>query len=590
MSKALELIEALNGTTHNQVKFQPVKTKALAWARVSTDMQAERGSSMDEQLKQIREYAEKHDIEIVAEYFEAASAYQQNSKRLEFHKMLDHAQEDPEISTILIHDFSRFSRDSTKAKTLVRELKEQGIKIISLNDPDFDSDTAAGVYMEAFTFAKNEAFSRDVAFHTRKGCKANVNARDQQTGWCYKNGGLPLWGYKTVRLERGQERKGVPIIKAIWELDDTIVAGRPVHEWVRYCLVELAMKGASLAGIRDFLNQQNIPPRKNKHWSLSSVKSLLTPPVLLEFSGYGVWNVRRKNGQFKPDNEWEIVENAHPAIISEDEVRQIAETRQKMSREKRFDTGFGSSRKSQYLLSGGLFKCNNCGSNMVGYVKAKGQQYYLCGSRLYRRGLGCGHGVYVPKDEIEQEVIVGITDLIGKFQSTDGFTRKVNRELSRLWEDKTGVNRNVEKELKGIETKIENLYKAIEGGLAFDSPTKERLSKLNTRKVEIERMTVVSTKAPYIDFKAVSNFCQRFDKVFGSSVFEDRKKMVRECVDRITLAPDECEVEIHYKVPPQVVNCSLASPRYHVGIVGPGACLDFFYLLSLWIIVSLHHG
>jgi hypothetical protein len=64
-----------------------------------------------------------------------------------------------------------------------------------LNDPDFDPETVSGVWMENITMAKNEAYSREVAFHTRKGCRANIRMRDEETNWCYKNGGQPIWGY-----------------------------------------------------------------------------------------------------------------------------------------------------------------------------------------------------------------------------------------------------------------------------------------------------------------------------------------------------------------------------------------------------------
>ena len=162
---------------------------------------------------------------------------------------------------ILVHDYSRFSRDSIGAKALVRQLRGSGIKVLSLNDPEIDPETVAGVYMEAITFAKNEAYSREVAFHTRKGCRANVQTRDPATGWCYKNGGQPPWGYRSQRLERGQDKRGRPIIKSVWTLDDGIVADRPAHEWARYCLVDLATAGASLAELRDFCNSTRIPGR-----------------------------------------------------------------------------------------------------------------------------------------------------------------------------------------------------------------------------------------------------------------------------------------------------------------------------------------
>jgi hypothetical protein len=184
----------------------------------------------------------------VAEFSEAKSAFQHRAKRPEFERMLARARAE-RVPIILVHDFSRFSRDSVgAAKALVRELRAAGIRVVSLNDPELDPETVAGVYLEAITFAKNEAYSREVAFHTRKGCRANMQARDPETGWCYKNGGQPPWGF----------------------LDETTIAGRPAHEWARYCLVNLASAGASLAELRDFCNRMGIPARRKRYWGIST--------------------------------------------------------------------------------------------------------------------------------------------------------------------------------------------------------------------------------------------------------------------------------------------------------------------------------
>jgi len=86
--------------------------------------------------------------------------------RAEFDKMLARAKADREINAILVHDYSRFSRDSLGARVLVRELRQAGIRVISLNDLEVDSETVAGVYMEAITFAKNEAYSRGGKWHS----------------------------------------------------------------------------------------------------------------------------------------------------------------------------------------------------------------------------------------------------------------------------------------------------------------------------------------------------------------------------------------------------------------------------------------
>jgi site-specific DNA recombinase len=192
---------------------------ALAWARVSTDMQEERGLSLSEQLREIRQYAQKHKINIVAEFQEATSAYQKEDKRVEFHRMIARAKSELNISLILVHDLSRFSRDSLRARSLLRELREAGVRVVSLNDPELDPETVPGVYLEAITFAKNEAFSREVAFHTRKGCRANIRTRDPQTGWCYKNGGQPLWGFRSHQVIHGNEKRGRSNFKSVWILN-----------------------------------------------------------------------------------------------------------------------------------------------------------------------------------------------------------------------------------------------------------------------------------------------------------------------------------------------------------------------------------
>lgn len=55
MSVGNGLVEALVGARSNERGPSPTRVvKAVAWARVSTDMQEERGLSMPEQLREIR--------------------------------------------------------------------------------------------------------------------------------------------------------------------------------------------------------------------------------------------------------------------------------------------------------------------------------------------------------------------------------------------------------------------------------------------------------------------------------------------------------------------------------------------------------
>ena len=540
MSALLESL--MNSSGLVGVEAPAKRVKALAWARVSTDMQEERGLSMPEQLRQIREYAEQNGIDVVAEYQEAASAFQHKVRRVEFERMIERAKADKQITAILVHDYSRFSRDSLGARLLVRELQQAGVRVISLNDMEVDTESVAGVYMEAITFAKNEAYSREVAFHTKKGCRANVQARDPETGWCYKNGGQPLFGYRSERLIRGEEKKGRPIIKSIWVPNDTVVNGKPISEWAKDAL-EMAANGATLDQLRDFCNDNGIPAPRSQYWGSTTWHSLLHPNCLLEYAGYGVWNVRGKHQRMNPPEEWIIVENAHPALITEDEAKLIMELRRRRPAALPVVSGARArSKDSRFLLSGGLFKCGKCGSNMAGFTSTNGRgrkgDYYVCGSAQYRRSLGCGPGVYVDKNLMENAVLQGIAERFEEWSDTARFTRLVNKAISDLHRQSVGAVADIAGQVGDVDGKIANVRKAVEGGLQDVGWANTRLRELSALRAELvsrQAATGYLTEKPVLDVSAIRSYQGRLRELLGHAENAECRDLVRCFVNGINL-------------------------------------------------------
>ena len=526
-------------------------SRAFAWARVSTEMQEERGNSIEEQLREIHRYAEANGIEVVEDFHEAASAFQREEKRHEFHRMIAKAKASPGISVILVHDLSRFSRDSVRAKLLMRELLKSGIKVVSLNDPTFDPESVAGVYLEAITLAKNEAYSREVSFHTRKGCRANVQTRDPETGWFYKNGGQPLWGYRYERRILGSKRDHRPVIKSVWLLDESLAAGRPVHEWVRHCLVEMAAKGAALDELRDFCNNAGIPGRRKQYWSTSTWHALLKQSALLQYAGYGVWGVHRKDGRERPMSDWTIVPNAHPALITEEEAKRILTVRQHPATQKQANFGSNRSRSSRYLLSGGLFRCT-CGSNMAGFRNGK-RYYYVCGSKQYRGGRGCVKpATYVAQEQIEAETIKGLRNILSLCSDRAGFALKVNEELRRLWEESTGVDSRVEEKIATLDAKISRIRSAVEEGLDDVQWANQRLKGLLTEREKLSPATGGLPSPPQIDVETAMAYRRSAEKILAQGEPAERKRVLRACIEGITLNREQLEVEIQYRLPERI--------------------------------------
>jgi site-specific DNA recombinase len=561
MSTAQNLLQTLTGPSRReQKKSVRSESKAIAWARVSTDEQERLGLSIPEQFRQIRQYAEANGIEILGEYHEAKSGFRRRENRHEFDRMIERVKGYREIGLVLVHDYSRFGRDSDSARNDLEDLRRSGIRVRSVTEPLVDEDTSAGVYMKAFTFAKNEAYSRDVGFHTHKGSTANVQSRDPETGWCFKNGGQPLFGYRAERLQRGEVKRGRPRVKSIWVPDETGVAGRTMREWARYCLVDLAAKGASLDELCTFCNKAGIPGRRKQYWGTSTWYALLQPSVLMQYCGFGVWNVRDKQGREKPESEWIVVENAHAALITEAEAQQIAETR-RANGKKRLEAGNSRARGSAYLLSGGLFRCERCGSNMTGFHTGSGY-YYICGSQPYRKGMGCGPGVYVPQKQVEAEVLGGLRSVLDLCVDQGGFTAKVNRELRQLWEASTGIRPDAAARISTIDRKIAHIRQAVEDGLNDAKWANGRLTDLAREREEIGATMAASGAPPRLDVDSVMTYRRETAKVFQQGEPAERKRLLRNWVQEVRLKPESLEVSISYRLPESVMNGVVAGAGF----------------------------
>jgi DNA invertase Pin-like site-specific DNA recombinase len=534
-----------------QAVSQPIENAqttpcALSWARVSTHGQEERGTSVPEQLRLIRGYAEANGYEVLAEYQEAASGSLERRKRAEFNRMLAHAKSDKRIKAIIVYDFSRFSRVMVDSIVLIEELRKAGIALLSVTEATLDPETTAGLYMGVLTHASNEAYRRAVSQHTRKCCLANVQQRDPETNWCYKNGGKPLFGYRSERLYRGGTPSR-PIVKTIWAKDDTIVAGRPVWEWAREALL-LAGTGVSLKRLADHMNRHGVPAPRTAHWGFTTWRALLEPQCLLAYSGMGVYNVHIRNtGVVRPLDEWILVENAHPAILTKEEAQHIAVSRQEGAK---FPAPPNRSKSSRYLLSGSAFKCGRCGANMVGYV----QKYYICASIPNRRGAGCGPGVLVRKDEIEARVIADIQMILDNCADPKGFTRLVNDELAKLSADPFGPGPDVDKEIAEVRSKFDRVYKALEDGLNDAAWANERLKSLKTElsRLEASKRTV-RADVPKLSVEAALAYRSRLGEVLAAGNPADRKALVRMMVAEMKMAPETRQIEVIYRVPEAIM-------------------------------------
>ena len=148
------------------------------------------------------------------------------------------------------------------------------------------------------------------------------------TGWAYKNGGWPLFGYKPHRVCIGGNRRYEEIHKLVWVLDDRVFGGRQVWEWAKTMLLQWRLRDRlGYDAIAGELTEAGVPtPSGNPAWSPSSIQEVLAEwDRLYQHSGIAFWNRRdyrrnKRNPRLRDTAEWIVVPNAHPAIITEAET------------------------------------------------------------------------------------------------------------------------------------------------------------------------------------------------------------------------------------------------------------------------------
>lgn len=259
----------------------------VIYLRVSSEQQAERQLSIPAQREALEKYASEQGWHIVEEFIDEAKSAKSDD-RPDFQRMIAAAQQtNNSFQVILIHKFDRFSRNRTDHVVYKAMLKKLGILVISATEPT-EPKTPHGMLLEGMLEVISEFNNVNLKHETIKGMKENA----EQGFHC---GGRPPFGYRLfktgskVNYELGPEDE-MKVIKQIFSM---------------------AAQGMGGKKIARFLNEQGIPAKRK--WLPSSILAILGNEAYI---GYRVWNKKAEmSGRNRPQSEWIITENSHPAII-----------------------------------------------------------------------------------------------------------------------------------------------------------------------------------------------------------------------------------------------------------------------------------
>ena len=307
--------------------------KAALYVRVSTNHQIDK-DSLPFQRQELENYSKYvlgiDDFEI----FEDAGYSGKNTDRPKFQEMMTRTR-GGEFTHILVWKIDRVSRNLKDFTEMYDELKKCNVTFISKNE-QFDTSTAMGEAMLKIILVFAE-LERKLTAERVYGV---MLSRAEKGLWNGAN--VPL-GYKW------SEEKKFPVI-----CDEESKIIQFIYDSYEHT--------KSTGEVKRRLEMEGIKTKRNGHWTTKTIADVIRNPFYI---GTYRYNYRyTPHGKIRPEAEWIVVKDNHPAIISKKQFNKVNAIMDKNAH------GRGSDRtlKSHIHVFKGLVSCGKCNKNYIASI------------------------------------------------------------------------------------------------------------------------------------------------------------------------------------------------------------------------------
>ena len=403
--------------------------------------------------------AEKIDVALVDTYSDNGYTGM-NYDRPDFKRLFEDLKSH-RINCIIVKDISRLGRNFVLTSDFVERIfPEMGVRLICIND-DYDSIDAnadSSALTLPLKMVMNDYYEKDISRKIR----ASINAKMDNGEYLPSASSIP-YGY--IRDPENNtfaiDRETAPIILRIFEMRSSGMSFNAISKTLNEEKISCPGK------IRYERGVTNASKYKNALWIRGTIRKITQDKVYIGCRIHG--RIKRDkvglDKKRRPENEWTIIENSHPAIISLelfDAVQNVnaeeLEKRQKYVKRNDCDDNY---RK----LFEGIVHCAECGSLMTA---AKGcarvgantpsRIFYDCNTYRYSTHIECcSHYIrqeqiyaYV-KDALDQQVKISIDveELIAKVKALPKISDYLSQSSNQL--------NSITAQRRNLETRIERL-------------------------------------------------------------------------------------------------------------------------------------
>ena len=489
---------------------------AVAYARYSSANQ--RDVSIDQQLRDIRAYAEREGYNIIYEYADhAKSGFKNVERRTQFQAMIQ-AAESGAFDTVIAWKVDRFGRNRRESATYKGQLADNGVKVVYAMEPI--PDGAAGVLTEGMLESLAEWYSRNISENTKRG------QHDNAVKGLYN--GHVAYGYRRSADNRFE----------IYEPEAAVVRR----------IFDLYAQGYTFADIVEELNRDGLLTRNGRPFQKATVLYFLTNDNYIGTYHYA--DVR--------------IQNSLPPIIDMDLWERAQEQRRKTYRK------HGSAPEDYYLS--GRCTCGKCGGPIYGAYgsgrNGKRYMYYICKNTRNKQDK-C-HTSFMHKENIEKPIFDFLFNKVLKGSRMDNYVNMVSDLLKAR--QATSPKQQLEAELRDVTRRIDNITRAVSEGI-WSKQTASMLEDLNKRAEEIEKKIAYHKMT---DEKTITDSRIRFmmEKIAGGKRDDPEylKTVINVLVNRVKICDHWLEVAINTvgnfeQIPPEVLP--------PLDVLPDGNCFDF---------------
>lgn len=425
-------------------------------------------NSIGNQQKIVLHYLEEHpEIKLVDTYYDNGCTGM-NYNRPGFLRMLRDLKSG-RINCVIVKDISRLGRHFVMTSEFVEQtFPEMGVRLICINDSydsnDFNADSSALTL--PLKMVMNDYYVKDISNKIR----SSISAKMESGEYIPSASSIPYGYIRNSEL-------------ATYDIDlDTAEVVKEIYR--------LRAEGVSFTKIACILNEKNIPsPGKirflrgltkaekyeNAVWCRKTVSKICSDQVYIGNRVHGTVK-RDKVGLDKKrrkEDEWKVIANAHPAIISDAVYEKVQEINlDELQRRKGFEQRIGFDEDYRELFRGKVF-CGDCHSVMSARkgcarrnAKTPSRIYYECNNFIESSRTQCANH-YVRQETLlkavtdtlnhQVKIAVDIEQLVEKLNNIPTVISYQNAKKDRY--------QSVFIQRKNMEAKIEQLLVDLTQGI-----------------------------------------------------------------------------------------------------------------------------